>query len=304
MDATKLFNPKDSKKDALFSESDAAAADFDTTLASSPNLLADMIRDKAGEAFAAHLYTMGSPDRLGVFVGTVGFGDPAVLSLLAVEEMSAALRAAYPGCAECALTVAQARANGIPIKPIASPRMAEALLRFGALSETDLDDLAVRAAARRAVAPGSPGGLAVVSAPVAGEASTHPASPFSPTASMRAAPGSSQRIVFAARGALTPGTPSPAFPEGLAAGDGDASGNATEAADFAAPVEGDAVVVETLRRFPLQPSLRARQRSPRPVPTLEITGRCGRATLRKDVKLLSWQSCAETRPVCSLGSNV
>ena len=245
MDATKLSNLKDSKKDALFSESDAAAADFDTTLASSPDLLADMIRDKAGEAFAAHPYTMGSPDRIGVFVGTVGFGDPAVLSLFALEEMSEEQRAVYPGCAECALTIAQARVHGIPIKTIASTRMADALLRFGALSETDLHDLKVRAAARRAVAPGSSGGLAVVSAPMAGGASPYPASPFSPTASMRADSGLSQRNVFAARGALTPGTPSPAPPEGPAAGDGDASGNAPEAAEFAAPVESDAVVVET-----------------------------------------------------------
>jgi hypothetical protein len=245
MDATKLFNLKDSKKDALFSESDAAAADFDTMLASSPDLLAGMIRDKAGEAFAAHPYTMGSPDRIGIFVGTVGFGDPAVFSLFALENMSEELRAVYPGCAECALTIAQARAHGLPIKPIASPRMVDALLRFGALSETDLYDLTVRAAARRAVAPGLPGGLAVVSVPTAGGASTSPASLFSPTASMRADSGSSQRNIFAARGALTPGTPSPAPPEGLAAGDGDASGNAAEAAEFAAPVGGDAVVVET-----------------------------------------------------------
>jgi hypothetical protein len=179
MDATKFFKLKDSK-DALFSESDAAAADIDPMLASSPALLADMICDKAGEAFAAHPYTMGSPSRIGMFVGMLGFGDPSVLSLLAVEEQSEELRAVYPGCAECALTIAQARANGLPIKPIASPRMADALLRVGALSENDLRDL------------------------------IPPAPPFSPTASMRTDSGLSQRNIFAARGALTPGIPSPA----------------------------------------------------------------------------------------------
>ncbi len=77
-------------------------------LALPPALLADMISDKAGEAFAAHPFAMGSPSCIGMFVGALGFGDPSVLSLLAVEVQS--------DCAECYLTIAQARAHGFPIE--------------------------------------------------------------------------------------------------------------------------------------------------------------------------------------------
>ncbi len=84
MDATKFSKLKDSKN-ALFSELDAAAAVFDPMPAPFPALLADMIRDKGGEAFAAHPSTKGSPSRIGMFVGTVGFGDPSVLSILAAS---------------------------------------------------------------------------------------------------------------------------------------------------------------------------------------------------------------------------
>ena len=235
MDATK-YNDSLFNKDPLWTEARAAAAgaEFDIMLAPDAACLAEMIREKSVEAFAAHPYTMGSPGCVGVFHGTIGYGDHTVLSTLAVEEQSEELLETYPTGATFAYTIPRAEKYGLPIKSM-STRMEKALLRIGAIELRDDRELAARAAARHTVAVEPPPSRAVAPGGGVGGSPLSALAPASPAGLALSAPALGRANSFGARGALTPRTPLAATPEG----DGGAAETNDAVPDVAVGREGD-----------------------------------------------------------------